>query len=352
MYLRSHCGGTGRNLWANVENGTVEVRKRSSNDKFKVVNGILTEHTERRQHICTKLRYGKDYTAREKGRIVYQEFYEPNTVRAMRRGSLWKFQANVKLAGTVGRVRCYSRTSGGCGKEVFVFDNGVVAYVAAPWKKRLIIHYPDGKPWIVVNGKVSTSREPIATNLKFSTTDLDIWRIMRSQDWDLTVYDRDGTTILTQGCFKNTQKDGKWLEGGKVAFYMAGVRVSRKLFEEDPIKWNPHEVLRISNAQLRSSLLNRFGLERLLSKVNSKIIDRSHDGGQLIEIAANPGKDSGWNMDSVMRLLKVVCPSTSQAYVLRVPPGIDSFEQARQWTFGLGQTSLAEGAKFDFVKET
>jgi hypothetical protein len=352
MYLRSYYGGTGRNLWTSLEDGTVEVRKRGRKEKFMVVNGILTEHTERKRHICTKLRYGKDYTAREKDRIVYQEFYQPNTVRAMRRGALWKFQANVKLAGSTGKVRCYSRTSGGCGKESFVYDNGTMGYIAAPWRKKFLIHYPDGKPWIMVNGSVSTSREPIATKLKFSAPDLEIWRIMRCQDWDLTIYDKDGTTILTQGRFKSTQKEGKWLEGGKVAFYMAGVRVSRKLFEEDPVKWNPHEVLRIPNAQLRSSLLNRFGYERLLSKVNSKIIDRSHDGGQLIEIAAQPGKDSGWGVDTTMRLLKVVCPSTSQAYVLRVPPGIDSFEQARQWTFGLGRTSLAEGALFDFVKET
>lgn len=53
-----------------------------------------------------------------------------------------------------------------------------------------------------------------------------------------------------------------------------------------------------------------------------------------------------------MRLIKVVCPSTSQTYILRVPPDIDKFEQARQWTFGLEPASLQNGVRFNFVKET
>jgi hypothetical protein len=35
----------------------------------------------------------------------------------------------------------------------------------------------------------------------------------------------------------------------------------------------------------------------------------------------------------MIRLLKVVCPSTGFAHVLRVPPGLETCEQARRATF-------------------
>jgi hypothetical protein len=39
-------------------------------------------------------------------------------------------------------------------------------------------------------------------------------------------------------------------------------------------------------------------------------------------------------------------------YVLRVPPDIDNFEKARQWTFGLQQAGIRDGAVLELVKET
>jgi hypothetical protein len=116
--------------------------------------------------------------------------------------------------------------------------------------------------------------------------DFDIWRFMDGRDWDLTVYDVDGETIVTEGHFNDRQKDGKWLENSKVQYYIAGVKVSRSIYEDDPAKWNPHDVLKISNAQLRCSLLGRLGYDKLLEKVQSKVIDTAYDGGQLIEIAS------------------------------------------------------------------
>jgi hypothetical protein len=111
-------------------------------------------------------------------------------------------------------------------------------------------------------------------------------------------------------------------------------------------------VLRVPNAQLRCSLLSRLGYEKLLAKVQSKVIDTAYDGGQLIEIAAKAGSKADMGLDDTMRLIKVICPSTGQTYILRIPPDIDNFEQARQWTFGLRQTSLRDGAHLQLVNET
>lgn len=130
------------------------------------------------------------------------------------------------------------------------------------------------------------------------------------------------------------------------------MKVSWELYEDGPDKWDVHEVLSVPNAQLRCSLLNRMGYDKLLEKVNCKVIDSCDDGGQLLEIDAGLAGDSIRGLDKTMRLVKVICPSTKQTYVLRVPPQIQSYQQARQWKFGLRQGSIKEGACLKLVKET
>jgi hypothetical protein len=134
-------------------------------------------------------------------------------------------------------------------------------------------------------------------------------------------------------------------------YYLSGVQVSRSLYEEDPANWDGHEVLKIPNAQLRCSLLSRMGFNRLLEKVQCRVIDTCDDGGQLLEVDTQAAENFH-AVDRIMRMVKVVCPSTGQVYVLRVPPAITGYQQARQWTFGLRQASLAEGACLELVKET
>jgi hypothetical protein len=158
--------------------------------------------------------------------------------------------------------------------------------------------------------------------------------------------------VITHGCVQNRQKQGKWLENGKEKYYLSGVKVSRRLHEDDPDKWIPREVLRVPNAQLRCSLLNRMGYDRLLGKIEHRVIDQVDDGGQLVEIDTGLSDNAAARLDKTMRLLKVVCPSTRQVYVLRVPPETKTYDNARQWTFGLRTASINEGAQFDLVRET
>jgi hypothetical protein len=349
MYIVSRYGGHGRGIWTSITSGTVVVRDRQKRIDIKVRDGIVMAETTQTRKQCTILRYGQDLTIKKGNKTVHQEFYDPKTLRSMKKGGLWKRQKNFPLCGTKGTLECFSTSCGSCGKEVFTYANGVEAYTAARWRKKFAAYYPSGKLWMVVKGKTHVSRYPIAEQLEKPNSGFDIWRFMDGRDWNLTVYDRDGETMITQGHYLNRQKEGKWLENSKVHYYIAGVKVSRSIYEDDPTKWNPQDVLKISNAQLRCSLLGRLGYDKLLARVQSKVIDTAYDGGQLIEIAAG-GK--GDDVDKNLRLIKVVCPSTQQVYVLRVPPEIDNFEQARQWTFGLRQASLRDGAVLDLVKET
>jgi len=351
MLLLSRYAGWGRGFWLNIDDGTINAHTKGEHLYVRVSNGLVEEQTTQEKDECTTLRYGRDRKTRKGNKTVKEEYFEPGTLQAIRRGTLWKRETGIPFCGKEGTVECYSTSSGAYGKEVFTYKNGVKAYTASRWRKKLEVKRPDGKLLMVITGKVRLNGQPLAKSLDPDSADAGLRYRMRGASWDLTVYDASGSKIITQGHVENRQKQGKWLERSKVYYYMSGVKVSRKLYECNPDEWDSYEVLRIPNAQLRCSLLNRLGYDKLLEKVECKIIDRSNDGEQLLEIDTHTDKNTR-GVDRIMRMVKVICPSTEQVYVLRVPPEIANFEQARQWTFGLRQQSIREGASLELVKET
>jgi len=353
MYVVSQYGGWGRNLWVSLDDGTITIEDGKRHLRLRVSNGVVVEQTSQTGDEHITLRYGRHRKTHKGNKTIREEYFEPGTLKAIRRGGLWKRETAVSLCGSEGTLECYSTSGGAFGREVFRYANGNTAYVATRWRKKLEIRRPSGKPWIILKGQVALSWESIAARLGGDNNDdLHLEHIMRGPDWEVTVYDPSGSEVITHGCVQNRQKQGKWLENGKENFYLFGVRVSRRLYEDDPGKWNPHEVLRIPNAQLRCSLLNRMGYDRLLDKVKYRVIDQADDGGQLLEVDAPLSKDTAFGLDKTIRLLKVVCPSTRQVYVLRVPPETKSYDSARQWTFGLRQRAIEQGARFEMAVET
>jgi hypothetical protein len=157
---------------------------------------------------------------------------------------------------------------------------------------------------------------------------------------------------VTQGAYVNRRREGRWLEDGRVSYYLSGVKVSRMVCEEDPDQWDAWEVLRIPNAQLRSSFLNKMGYKRLLEKVAHEVVDTDSDGSQLLSITLTSERYPPAGTDRTMHLLRVICPSTAASYVLRVPPDVQSCQQARHWTLGLDLDSVKDGAYFDLLQET
>jgi len=352
MYITSKYAGWGRNFWAKVDNGTVTAYNKGEQLHVRVENGIVVEQTRRTNGECTTLRYGQGSRCTKANKKVKEEYFQPGTLQAIRRGGLWKRETAIPFCGTKGTVECFSSSGGAFGKERFTYDNGNLAYIASRWRKKLCIKRPDGKLWIVIEGMLRLNRRPIAEKLDTSADDLGLWYLMRGQNWSVTIYDTDGAAIVTQGRVENRQKHGKWLEKGKTVYYLSGIKVSRNLYEENPDKWDGYEVLKVPNAQLRCSLLSRMGYDRLIEKVRPRIIESSADGGELLEIDTPATGNNHRGIDKILRMIKVICPSTGQSYVLRVPPAIDSFEQARQWTFGLREESIQEGAILELAKET
>jgi hypothetical protein len=351
MFVASRHAGWGRNFWIDVDDGTVDIHTSDEHLHVKVHNKIVVEQTSRTNEEYTTLRYGQERKTKNGSKTVKEEYFQPRTLQAIKKGGLWKKQTGIPLCGSMGTVECFSTSGGAYGIELFRYDNGALAYLATRWRKKLQVRRPNGKLWMVIQGKVALNRTSLAERLDPKAIDLGLCYGMRGSDWGLTVYDASGVKVVTQGQVKNHQKQGKWLERGKETYYISGVQVSQQIYEGDPSKWDGYDVLRIPNAQLRCSLLNRMGYDKLLEKVKCKVIESCDDGGQLLEVDTQTAENLH-GVDKIMRMVKVVCPSTGQTYVLRVPPAIASYDQARQWTFGLRQQSISEGAHLELVKET
>jgi len=352
MLVTSRYGGCGRSIWQSIEDGTVTVKGAGAYLRAVVRQGRVFEQIHRTGADCTIVRYGQEYTIKRAGKVIKQVLYESGSLHAIRRGGLWKRQTDLKLCGSAGALECYSTATGLYAKEVFTYSNGVRAYVADRGKERLEVRRPSGRLWIVLEGPVRPGAHPIAQRLNPNGNDVGLLGLLAGLDLKVTIYGPGGTRAVTQGAYVNRRREGRWLEKGKVSYYLSGVKVSRKLCEEDPDQWDGLEVLRIPNAQLRSSFLNKMGYKRLLQKVGHEVIDTDADGSQLLAIAVTSDRHPPPGIDRTMRLLRVVCPSTQASYVLRVPPEVQNCQEARHWTLGLDLDSVKDGSRFDLIHET
>ena len=126
MYLVSRYAGWGRGFWLNMDSGTVEAHTKGEHLHVKVQNGIIVEQTTQRKDECTTVRYGQHARLRKADKTVEQEYFQPGTFQAIRRGGLWKRETGIPLCGSRGTVECYSTSGGAYGKEVFKYNNGVL----------------------------------------------------------------------------------------------------------------------------------------------------------------------------------------------------------------------------------
>jgi len=352
MLVTTRYGGCGRTIWQVIDDGTITVKSLGTSLRAVIRQSQVAEQVWQKDDERTILRYGRDCTVRRAGKIVKRVFYEPGTLQAIRRGGLWKRQTDLKLCSSAGVLECYSTAGGLYAREVFTYRNGVKAYVAKRGQEKLEVYRPNGKPWICLEGKVRPGSRPIAQRLKPHHNEVEFINLLAGLDLKVTMYGPSGTRVVTQGAYVNRRREGRWLERGKVAYYFAGVKVSRTLGEADPDQWDAWEVLRIPNAQLRSRFLNQMGYARLLEKVEHKVIDTDDEGSQLLGLTVTRDQYPPLGIDRTMRLLRVICPSTGAAYVLRVPPEVKTCRQARHWTLGLNLDCVKEGACFDLVQET
>lgn len=87
------------------------------------------------------------------------------------------------------------------------------------------------------------------------------------------------------------------------------------------------EVLECRNIEVRSTLLTRVGWERILKETGGTVVD-SGDYGLLIRASLGDGLEP-------LLVVKVFDSTSGQPYILRVPPYIQSVDEAVAWTFNM-----------------
>jgi len=366
MYLETRHASVGRGFWQRCESGKIVIDNDPSTKTIYIVkNGDVQEviTTTIKDGVKEKAhtRYGVDRRLWTNGKLTFTEYYQPGTNQARKRKGEWRKHTDEKLNGThIGTLHQYAY-GGGFRKEIFKYSNKREAYNVSYGAKHAEVYYPNRKLWLKIecfnktridfayknsifcgNPEESSSRYGSIT-----PKDWDYNAVIKGGDYKVTCFDEHGD-IRTHGVVENRQKKEIWIEDYKQIFYLSGVAVSEKLYYAKPEDIDPQDVLQIPNVQLRTSLLQKIGTEKVLQRCNATVIHKEGDY-ELYSVPLVPAKDAtSWRPgDTEMRLLKVKCPSTGAFFTLRVPPTSATCEEARKWTFGYRRDDAIE-----FIQET
>lgn len=264
-----------------------------------------------------------------------------------------KFSIKViktKLDGNEGKL---IRVNGVLWQEEFFYANGQLGYRTTCQQPETKFYYPDGKVWVSAKGRLNLEVWSEEKNSRllgqyiFLIKEDSFNQYFWDTSYNITVFDEKGK-VKIKGGVVNRQRDGEWIIGYENVYYLKGLKVSQKLFYSKPEELDPKEVLETRNIQLRASLLSKIGMERILQVCGGEVKHVDGDNQLIIIPMPEQGGVSFPKRDVVLAILKVRCPSTGTFYALRVPPNVNTCEEARQWTFGLDR----EEERIQFQLET
>lgn len=113
-----------------------------------------------------------------------------------------------------------------------------------------------------------------------------------------------------------------------VALRWQGVAVEERIvFRPQTIR--VAEILAETNAERRRVLLDRFGVSRFIAESKAEVLDSDADRGGPRRLLRLPLEN-----DEPIVTLNCLCPSTGREYFLRVPPQMESCQQAAAWMAG------------------
>ncbi len=98
--------------------------------------------------------------------------------------------------------------------------------------------------------------------------------------------------------------------------------------------WQPEWLLDEQNPQVRDMLISHFGYQQICTQLNIRSVDEWRDYDLLKIESVEQLYDSDGDLipgSKPMALLKMVCPSTNEVHIRRVPPEIKSAEAAITW---------------------
>jgi hypothetical protein len=360
MRLLTIKGGWGRNRYLEIRNGSVRILRdsRQQETTLTVKDGQITEVEDIEfpggspgERIVTTKEWGQSERPRA-GMIRTVSRYESGYNLPVK--EVFHEVHGMKLGRYKGTLRQFSRR-GRFVREEFVYANGRQAYVWTPYRKSFQLYTPSGRLWLEVTAKVRPPwkrtegfLEKVQETIENIAGDGHTWS--RQSDYEIRLYDARGRTHGF-GKVSNHQRVDIWRHGRARHYFMLGVAVSKEIFYADPDDLDPLEVLRTDNSQLRAALMKKIGPERLLQKLPFTACDADGDNRLLkadVNSLLTPNDKSmvpmtsrnGFDEQVAIAVLK--CPSTGQLYYLRVPPGLNKVEHARQWLCGIDIESVEQ----------
>ena len=220
----------------------------------------------------------------------------------------------------IGDGICHSwYASGKLLKQQFIYDNGMEAYCYDHRKPDLIkIRNPEGQVYMEVAGKVVTNTTLAEGCRPIFNTHV---RFMFKERTDFEV--KVNGKVRWKASYENNQHHGRCVFDGKPEWYLRGVKVTKKVFHTPEKDLSIEDILAMPNSQLRMALMSKIDPERLAKM--GKIVHKQ----DAMRLYAIPKLE--------IRILRVQCTTTKQFYYLKVPKDATNCEEARQWTFGVGE---------------
>lgn len=123
----------------------------------------------------------------------------------------------------------------------------------------------------------------------------------------------------------NTKNAAIEFASGYNLYALNGVTIPDWVITTPKDKLDPKKILEISNVEQRLQAIKYVGLEKLLSQLKTKTIDRK-DKYELILIDIE---------DKQCEFLKMSNPSTGEIHVEGIKPGIKTVNEALAWRMGL-----------------
>lgn len=319
----------GRSIYDMLVEGKIKISgvdgKGRSFERTAVIRGgeVWENKLKRNKKLVHHIVYGQFENRPGNGREIVR--FKEGTGK----GKHGKSRRYEKLFGHPGVCHSWYK-NGRLVRQKFIYNNKKTAYDYNGYKNACIVKGYDGRVLYEIKGALDGRNNIYSGSHSVLSRKMSYWFLYR-EPFEV----KKSGKIIYKGQMQNHQRVGEWVENGKRVFYVNGVAIPKRLYETPPEKLDPAKIINLPNAQLRMAMMEKIGPDR------------------IAEIGRVVHKDKAMRLYDIknydVRILRVQCPTTKAYYYLKVPKDAAKCEEARQWTFGVGN-GFNEPIKF--AKET
>ncbi len=332
MYIHSSHAQIGRNFYESIGNGELKFDTGGGQIKYTIKDGnvvkVIRHHTRGEK---TVLVYGKYFRRYKHGKLIEESKYRYDTAMLTSGRFYWKLSKD-------GIIEKHS-SGGSMSREKLYYKNGQLKYDIGKGNKNIVIYDKNGNVLIKIhcNG--------ISLSSYGSSTAIDIKAILNLN------------TIFSGNFRYEIYKNGKvwkWIKGevgrfkeGYIGrnklYFIGGIKVEKKVATGN---YNSVYAINYPNVTVRAEMIKHIGYGKIVTELGGHSLEK-RDGYELIEFPLPKEKEPSnpyiRGNDTVLKVLKMLCPSTKVYYTLRVPPQCKNIAEALNWTYGVEMWNMQNG---------